>query len=165
MKMIYRYTAVILLLMASCKASSLKTDTQEKRIGDAVIRVTYLPIGWEKVNGVAPGKDSSEINFKVNITPGSAAIRNTGLAAAGYGLDTLFSLVLDHDTLPALFAEKIANGNPNNIEYLLGFERKPLSRYSRGELLFRDWLFTSSALSFSLPLSHYQKIDATSSGL
>jgi hypothetical protein len=64
-----------------------------------------------------------------------------------YGVDSLFYMINGKDTLPALDAVRMANGNLGGIQYMLVFD-KPAKTDTLRRIVFRDWLFTSHIISF-----------------
>jgi hypothetical protein len=64
-----------------------------------------------------------------------------------YGVDSLFYMINGKDTLPALDAVRMANGNIDGIQYMLVFD-KPAKADTLRRIVFRDWLFTSHIISF-----------------
>lgn len=137
---------------------------QEKRIGNTVVTFNYLPECWERVNGGKGKEGSPEMCFKINVfSPGNeAGMRKKEAPGASYGLDSVFQLVLNHDTLAPLQAQRIANGNMKGIEYLVIFERRPLSSVQVAAFIYKDWLFTSTRLVFPLQKNYLQKSDSIS---
>ncbi|RFS22050.1 hypothetical protein DVR12_15525 [Chitinophaga silvatica] len=137
--------------------------SQEKHIGNNVVNMTYLPTCWEKVNDRNAETNDKEMCFKVNVTKVSKEQMNQ--QAVSYGVDTLFQLILNRDTLIPISAERIANGSLNSVEYLVIFERRPLAPVQQAAFIFKDWLFTSTRLLFPLDKKFLQKSDSLSCGL
>lgn len=165
---------VIFIGMIACRDRSrnalqqLMTDEQsgllqEKRIGDVVIRLTYLPECWERMNNRPASVDHSEMCFKINVLPaGNTDQRKEEPMSASYGLDTVFQLILNRDTLAPLIAERVSNGQLNGVEYLVIFERKPLAAVQQAALVYKDWLFSATRLVFPLQKNYLQKSDSLS---
>ncbi|PSL46028.1 hypothetical protein CLV51_1034 [Chitinophaga niastensis] len=169
-----KWLLAIYLMMTACNGNSrrplqqLMDDrksglVQEKHIGNTVVRLTYLPECWERVNNKAAKADQTEMCFKINILrTGVNDSQKQENKAMSYGLDTIFQLILNHDTLSPLLAQRIANGNINGVEYLVIFERRPLSAVQQAALVYKDWLFTSTRLVFPLQKNYLQKSDSLS---
>lgn len=137
---------------------------QEKRIGDVVIRLTYLPECWERMNNRPASVDHSEMCFKINVLPANNNMdqRKEEPMSASYGLDTVFQLILNRDTLAPLMAQRVSNGQLNGVEYLVIFERKPLAAVQQAALVYKDWLFSATRLVFPLQKNYLQKSDSLS---
>lgn len=167
-------TGLVLLLISACHQSGTDLKAilndpasglhQEKRVGNTVVTFTYLPECWERVNGRKGNEDSPEMCFKINVfsPENGAGIRKKEAQGASYGLDSVFQLVLNHDTLAPLQAQRIVNGNMKGIEYLVIFERRPLSSVQAAAFIYKDWLFTSTRLVFPLQKNYLQKSDSIS---
>ncbi|MGF6848140.1 hypothetical protein QFZ51_003375 [Chitinophaga sp. W3I9] len=174
MRKVLNLFGIALLLLSACDQpgaglKAIMNDPasglhQEKRVGNTVVSFTYLPACWERVNGRSANEGATEMCFKVNVfSPGnSAGMRKKDAQGASYGLDSVFQLVLNHDTLAPLQAQRIANGNMKGIEYLVIFERRPLSSVQAAAFIYKDWLFTSTRLVFPLQKNYLQKSDSIS---
>lgn len=174
MRKVLNITGVMLLLICACRqaGTGLKEIMnnpasglhQEKRVGSTVVSFTYLPECWERVNGRDESAGAEEMCFKVNVfSPGNGAgMAKKDAQGASYGLDSVFQLVLNHDTLAPLQAQRIANGNIKGIEYLVIFERRPLRSVQTAAFIYKDWLFTSTRLVFPLQKNYLQKSDSIS---
>lgn len=174
MRKVLNLSTVMLLLICACRqtGTGLKTIMnnpatglhQEKRVGSTVVSFTYLPECWERVNGRNAGEGSAEMCFKINVfsPENGAGMAKKEPQGASYGLDSVFQLVLNHDTLAPLQAQRIANGNMKGIEYLVIFERRPLRSVQTAAFIYKDWLFTSTRLVFPLQKNYLQKSDSIS---
>ncbi|GEP89283.1 hypothetical protein SAMN05660909_01629 [Chitinophaga terrae (ex Kim and Jung 2007)] len=136
---------------------------QQKQVGATIVNVTYLPLCWEQVNNKNAERNDDEICFKVNVHHLNEA--DLKKQSASYGVDTLFQLVLNRDTLAPIGAERIANGAQHDIEYLVIFERRSWAPVQQTTFIFKDWLFTSTRLLFPLDKKFLQKSDSLSCGL
>lgn len=167
--------APVVLMMAACTSgnkNSLKAAmkdpknglVQEKRIGGTVVKLTYLPECWERMNGRMQEADHDEMCFKINVFPVNeeGEKKKQDDKRASFGLDTVFQLVLNHDTLKPLQADRVANGNARGIEYLVIFERKPLEAVQQAVVIYKDWLFTSTRLVFPMQKKYIQLTDSLS---
>jgi hypothetical protein len=174
MRKVLNLTGLVLLSISACRSGgtglkALMSDPasglhQEKRVGNTVVTFTYLPECWERVNGRRENEGAPEMCFKINVlsTGNGAGMRKNEAQGASYGLDSVFQLVLNHDTLAPLHAQRIANGNMKGIEYLVIFERRPLSSVQAAAFIYKDWLFTSTRLVFPLQKNYLQKSDSIS---
>lgn len=133
---------------------------QDKQIGDTKVRLTYLPLGWEKQAGLHEEEDATEMAFRVNVNGSKQVTVNEKLAS--YGVDTLFQLILNRDTLAPVSAERIANGNLSGITYLVIFERRPMLPVQQAMFVFKDWLFTNTRLVFPLERKYILIADSLS---
>lgn len=79
-----------------------------------------------------------------------------------YGLDTLFALVEDGDTLRPFAADLIPTGNIKGLEYLVAFPKMDVTGVNNIHFLFNDWLFTHQVLRFQIDPVFIQKIDSLS---
>ncbi|MFY0256453.1 hypothetical protein ACDQ55_21165 [Chitinophaga sp. 30R24] len=173
----YRYGWISLALLAlSCQNSPAKQLqqlhddkdnglVQEKRINNTVVTCSYLPAGWERKMSDEPDVGTVEgMSFEVNITSADKAdlIQKGSHQMASYGLDTVFQLIYDQDTLPPLLAQRVANGNVGGIVYLVTFDRRTLEQGSKLTFVYKDWLFTATRLTFPLQINLLQQSDSLS---
>jgi hypothetical protein len=138
---------------------------QERNVGGILLHVTYLPVYWERLLGRDNPSADQEISFKLNIVPP----KTTGELQRGtkpvMEVDTLFDLIAGQDTIPALFAQQIANGNPSSAEYLVTFKRRTLENNTTLQLVFKDWVYTHSRMVFPFEVKNIKNIDSLSSRL
>ena len=162
---VYVLLGVAMLLMA-CRSKQGKTAAvleatdnaimQEKEIDGIVLRLQYLPAA------IGQG-DTSELVFRLNVRSGDPAVKlNTNLDKYSYGLDSLFRLVVETDTLMPLHTMRIANGNVSGIEYMIIFEKQAVLNKENTAMLFYDWLFTHRSLKFPLNINTIIRIDSLS---
>ena len=154
---------IICCFLFSCKSKRLPLSqlmqqkesglVQEKFVGNTSIRLTYLPLGWEKLTASeSADEDQTAMAFRISVFRGSqdAELTSEIEKKASYGVDTLFQLILNHDTLQPLSAERIANGNIGGITYLVTFERRSMTPVEQAAFVYKDWLFTNTRLIFPL---------------
>jgi len=167
------FLSMLLWGIAGCKSGGKKsvandkmaaTDirVQEKEFNGTRIMLTYMPPCMQ--HNAAEEGDTSEIVFRLNVF--SEQLKGAKNAAAeralSYGIDSLFTLVSGQDSLPALLAQRIANGNLRGVEYLLVFDRERVRNSGQAVLVFKDWLFTNVRMEFPVNIL---KIDSISCGL
>lgn len=131
------------------------------------MQCAYLPVRWQAFEKQVPktdGADETEMDFRLQVVLLPAGTPLPHGPAFSYGLDTLFALVLDGDTLPAIYAERMPQGNIRGIEYLVGFERRNWNGV-QASLIFKDHLFTGQPQIFSFDLLQAAKIDSLSKRL
>lgn len=169
---------LLFLLCAACRpganrlikammADEQSSIVQHKIINGVSVQMMYMPLYWHKMElQSAPGQeaDTSEMDFRltVRLPNGHAAVADPVLS---YGIDSLFALVLDADTIMPVYTHKISNGNLGGDLYLLGFERMPLTNVAQAELVFNDRLFTNNRIMFPLDIQQIAKIDSLSTRL
>lgn len=165
---------LVFLFATACRSGKADLQTlmsdpasglqQEKHVGNVVVKFTYLPECWDRMYSQNREENREEMCFKVNVhlEDKNAGNQKTESPAASYGLDSIFQLVLNHDTIAPVLAQRIANGNINGMEYLVIFERKPLKAIQQLAFVYKDWLFTSTRLVFPLQKNYLQKSDSLS---
>ncbi|WP_212002831.1 hypothetical protein [Chitinophaga sp. HK235] len=138
---------------------------QHKNIGNIAISCTYLPIGWQR--SVNDGKDENDnlLTFRINVSSADASAiqKMSAQQVASFGLDTLFQLIADNDTLIPVYAERVANGNIGGPEYLVAFHRS--EKVSKLQLVYKDWIYSGSRLFFPLQQTLLQQSDSLSLAL
>lgn len=143
-----------------------KGAVQEKAVNNIAVAVAYLPSCRQRVADIqqSGAANSEEITFRVNVhsRDNNRPLRVSEKDNYSYGIDSLFSLVINNDTIPALYAHKVANGNLGGVEYLVGFSKDQVERTSSLALLFKDWLFTSTLLRFNYNRNLLDKVDSLS---
>jgi len=168
-----------LILMICCSVIACKRNVkplldsemrkgaiQEKEVNNVAVAVAYMPSCHQYIADTQQSgtTDNEEMTFRVKVhsRDNSKPLRVTGKESYSYGIDSLFSLVINNDTIPALYAHKVANGNLGGVEYLVGFNREQVDRAPSLALLFKDWLFTSTLLRFNYNRSLLDKVDSLS---
>lgn len=116
--------------------------------------MTYIPQGLQQ----------EEWSFTFTIHEPDSLQRKKETKEMSFGLDTLFHLVHGTDTLPALHAMRIANGNIGGMQYLVAFPQVS-DPGSDIRLVFSDWLFTGRFLEFPLSVPSIKKLDSLSARL
>ncbi|SKA40249.1 hypothetical protein SAMN04488128_105152 [Chitinophaga eiseniae] len=165
---------VIALLIAGCGNSNrqqlqrLMQDRNtglvtEKNIGGTVVTCTYLPRCWDHPRTPAVAEEDSELSFKVHIRADKPDMREkSAQQAANYGLEEVFQLVTDGDTLSPVIAQRIANGNMGGVEYLVTWQRPALEEKRTASLIFKDQVFTTTRLVFPLKINSLLQSDSLS---
>jgi len=129
----------LLLLLAACKKREPSTVIAEREMSDYRM---YLHSMKEKK------EDASTMYFMFVVKAINGQKLPSGTDSRfNYGVDSLFYMVNGKDTLPALDAVRMANGNLDGIQYMLVFDRPEIADTLR-RVVFRDWLFTSHIISF-----------------
>lgn len=128
-----------LLLLSACKKREPSTLLAEREMNDYRM---YLHSMKEKKEDLS----TSYFMFVVKAINGQQLPSGTD-SRFNYGVDSLFYMINGKDTLPALDAVRIANGNLGGIQYMLVFD-KPATADTLRRIVFRDWLFTSHIISF-----------------
>ncbi len=140
---------------------------QTKEIHETTVVMSYLPSGWLRKQTQDTERDfSSELTFKINIKSANGAQLQeiSERQAASYGLDTVFQLISGRDTLAPLVAEREANGNIGGVVYLVTFTR-PQQTAADIQLIYKDWLYTSTRLVFPLKTLFVHQADSLSQRL
>ncbi|MCF6406420.1 hypothetical protein L3C95_26225 [Chitinophaga filiformis] len=146
-------------------AEMKKGAMQEKEVNNITVAVAYMPSCRQHADASQSGAaGGEEMTFRVNVhsRDNSRPLHVSEKDNYSYGIDSLFSLVINTDTVPALYAHKVANGNLGGIEYLVSFRKDQVERTSSLALLFRDWLFTSTLLRFNYNRNLLDKVDSLS---
>ncbi|WP_343670550.1 hypothetical protein [Chitinophaga sp.] len=130
---------ILLLLLAACKKREQSTVIAEREMNDFRMYVHSME---------GKGADTSTLYFMFVIKAINGQKMPSGSDSRfNYGVDSLFYMVNGKDTLPALDAMRMANGNIDGIQYMLVFDR-PATADTLRRIVFRDWLFTSHVISF-----------------
>lgn len=138
---------------------------QDKQVGDTKVRLTYLPLGWEKLaNQQTTAENANEMAFRVNIfhTRNAGGNDFPNEKRASDGIDTLFQLVLNEDTLAPVSAGRITNGDLSGITYLVIFKRERMLPMPPAAVIFKDGLFTNTRLVFPLEKKYMLMADSLS---
>lgn len=150
--------------MKALYSNDNKALIQERNVGGILLSVTYMPVYWERLLGRNNPDADQEISFKLNIAPPkTTGSQQQGMATAD--ADTLFLLIAGQDTIPTLFAQQVANGNPSSAEYLVTFKRTALEENSILQLVFKDWVYTHNKMVFPFEVKNIKNIDSLSSRL
>ncbi|QJB35661.1 hypothetical protein HF324_31920 [Chitinophaga oryzae] len=165
---------IITLLIAGCGNSNrqqlqtMMQDTNtglvtEKNIGGTVVTCTYLPRCWDHPGTPEVAEADSELSFKVHIRADKPGMKEkSAQQAANYGLEEVFQLVADEDTLSPVIAQRIANGNMGGVEYLVTWQRPALEKKRTAALIFKDQVFTTTRLVFPLKINSLLQSDSLS---
>ena len=168
-----KISVVFLLLLAGClnKPKPKTADEitamglrQEKVVNNVRMELAYIPSCGEKADKGMPGvAGDSDFAFRLRVFP--AADKDLSANALSYGIDTLFSLEAGAAALQPVMAQRIANGNLSGVEYLLVFDRTSLKNVPQCKIVFKDYLFTNTLLSFVIDIRNADKLDAISCNL
>jgi hypothetical protein len=162
-----------LLLIVSCvsKKSEAGKDPasalglrQTKQVNGVQLELSYMPRCPEKAAQGAGGvAGENDLSFRLRIIPA----RNNDLSAPvlSYGIDTLFDLQVAGGSVAPLMAQRIANGNVRGLEYLLVFDRNVVKEEAVCKVIFKDYLFTNTLLTFPVDIRNANKLDAISCNL
>lgn len=129
----------LLLLLSACKKREKSTIISEREMSDYRMYVHSME---------QKEADTSTLYFMFVVKAINAQQLPSGTDSRfNYGVDSLFYMINGKDTLPALDAVRMANGNLDGIQYMLVFD-KPATADTLRRIVFRDWLFTSHIISF-----------------
>jgi len=140
-------------VMRSVKDNNL---LQEKTVNDYTFRLQYLP-------PEGPSDDTSLSYFRLQVSnTNGLPVKGTADISLSYGLDTLFAIVNNTDTLSPVDINRIANGNVGGATYMLVFDKQPLHAQEACKLLFKDWLFTHQLIYFPMQGKAIAHVDSLS---
>lgn len=146
------------------------TGLQQRRVSEAMTNPANGLVQVKEVNGYRFGlnylpqpEQQEEWCFRLKVqVPPDVTLGNAGESqAASFGVDTLFRLIADGDTLSPVHAMRIPNGNIGGLEYMLIFPRKKFSK-DNAIIGFSDRLFSNNYLEFPIRFSAIDKIDSLS---
>jgi hypothetical protein len=130
-------TALLLLCMA-CRNSKKTLLVREKSVNGFDLQLQYLP-----------SEDKEVLRFRLNVrNADGATMKHTDDVRFNYGLDSLFAFVNMADTIHPVDVIRVANGNLNGVEFMLLFSRPDNYSGADGQVIFKDWLFTSQLMAF-----------------
>ncbi|SHL81688.1 hypothetical protein SAMN05444266_10591 [Chitinophaga jiangningensis] len=141
---------------------------QTRQVHDVTVRMSYLPSGWLASVHPNDGREyNQELTFKVNVNCKDIdKLKKLGeQKEASFGLDSLFQLVVKGDTIVPLLAEREANGNIGGITYLITFARPAINTAIPLQLIYKDWIYTSTRLVFPIDYLSVSASDSLSQHL
>lgn len=153
MKYIKFLSPMLLLLASGCAGNKEKLRnvlvdennqlSQHRSVNGLDFHMQYLP---EKRG------TEGELCFRLNIRKEKSSMEkmDTNGDLFNYGVDSLFMLVSGVDTISPIHAMRISNGNMNGVEYFVVFDKKALIEDRHCHFVFKDWLFSTRQIDFSV---------------
>lgn len=136
---------------------------QEKEVNNVKMELSYMPRCPEKAEkGLGGVAGENDLSFRLLVFPAKRS--DLSAQVLSYGIDTLFDLQLTGGSVAPVMAQRIANGNVRGIEYLLVFDRS-MVKEDAVKVVFKDYLFTNTLLTFPIDIRNANKLDAISCNL
>ena len=148
----YTWFYIILIIVASCQQKSQsnnKSDVQNKIIGDVELTAKWMEYNNNK-DDTTNRNDYRYINVKINKLQ-QQNVEKEKLLYLNFDMQKDFVLVVNEDSIPATFCQRIENGISGSYDYIVAFEeKKEYQLKSDYTLVYNDKVFGIGTVAFVL---------------
>jgi hypothetical protein len=116
-----RLAILILAVTVGCKEQTKNLATKSISVGENKCIVQQMPASFQEGNDNVKTKFDY---FRVILESKAKLSDSSHLNYINFGIENAFKRVMDKDTIPAVFAQRIANGKKDSYEYIVAFRKE-----------------------------------------
>jgi hypothetical protein len=115
-----KYWFCLLLILLGCSDKLPPLVTKSITVGENKCIVQQLPASFEEGHN----KNSKFDYYKIVLESKAKLKDSSSINYVNFGMESSMLMVIGKDTIPAAFAERIANGQKDNYEYIVAFAKR-----------------------------------------
>lgn len=118
-KVLTGFAAFLFFVLCSCSEKPSTLVTKSITIGENKCIIQQMPVNYEE----GYSRQSRFDYFKVVLESTAKLKDSSNINYVNFGMENSMKMIIGKDTIPAAFAERIANGKKNNYEYIVAFKK------------------------------------------
>jgi hypothetical protein len=120
-------------ILYACGDSKKVLLTKSVTVGDNKCIVQQMPSSFQEGNS----SEKSQFDYFRVILESKAKLKDSSYVNyINFGMESSLQMIVGKDTIPAAFAQRVANGKKDSYEYIVAFEKKQHGR--NFEILIKD---------------------------
>lgn len=165
-------SAIVLLFLSACSGSVRnkaiqyynkhpEAFTQRQQRNGFTLQCDFIPATAMSASPHTMAREVDDLyHFRLQVfCPAQNDLTTGNKTALLYGVDTLFSLGKENQSVLPLAVEPVPTGSTTRFEYLVTISRKDLKPGKQLEIVYRDRLFTNTTMSFVFDRTQIDELD------